>query len=119
MKRAKVYTVDEGHVIHRPASVRHNLGSEFSEIQYRTPATRIPWRALLLAGILFFFGVVLMVAAAFMIFNVTDVSHTDRIWAIFALGVILFVPGAYHVFIAYHAFKGDQGFSFDDIPDFD
>jgi hypothetical protein len=31
----------------------------------------------------------------------------------------MFIPGAYHVRIAYYAFKGYIGYSFEDIPEFD
>jgi hypothetical protein len=31
----------------------------------------------------------------------------------------MFIPGAYHVRIAYYAFKGYEGYSYDDIPEFD
>lgn len=31
----------------------------------------------------------------------------------------MFIPGFYHVRIAYYAWKGYRGYSFEDIPDFD
>ena len=31
----------------------------------------------------------------------------------------MFIPGAYHVRIAYYAYKGYDGYSYDDIPEFD
>jgi len=31
----------------------------------------------------------------------------------------MFIPGAYHIRIAYYAYTGEQGYSFEDIPDFD
>lgn len=30
----------------------------------------------------------------------------------------MFIPGAYHVRIAFLAFRGYEGFSFEDIPEF-
>lgn len=32
------------------------------------------------------------------------------------LGAITFIPGSYHVVIAFRAWRGDAGYSFDDIP---
>ncbi|VDM40181.1 unnamed protein product [Toxocara canis] len=87
--------------------------------QYDLPASRIPWKAVLLAGVLFVSGFVLIMSSLLMLSEVVKPSRADRVWPIFALGLIMFVPGAYHVRIAYHAFRGDSGFSFDDIPDFD
>lgn len=35
------------------------------------------------------------------------------------LGSLMFIPGFYHVRIAYYAWKGYRGYSFEDIPAFD
>ena len=35
------------------------------------------------------------------------------------LGALMFVPGSYHSFIAYKAYLGEAGYSFNQIPDFD
>jgi len=35
------------------------------------------------------------------------------------VGSLVFLPGFYHVRIAYWAWKGDKDFSFADIPDLD
>jgi len=31
----------------------------------------------------------------------------------------MFIPGSYHVHLAYNAWKGNSGYSYDDIPEFD
>ena len=36
--------------------------------------------------------------------------------AFFALGGVSFIPGVYALYIAYRAYRGDPGFSFDMIP---
>jgi len=48
-----------------------------------------------------------------------EAQNNDRMWPVLMLGALMFVPGAYHVRIAYYAYCGERGFSFDDIPDFD
>ena len=35
------------------------------------------------------------------------------------IGALMFLPGSYHVWIAYHAWYKRPGFSFAQIPDFD
>jgi len=40
-------------------------------------------------------------------------------WPIFTIGAILFIPGFYHVRLAYYAWRKYEGFSFDDIPNDD
>lgn len=31
------------------------------------------------------------------------------------VGALLFIPGSYHVYIAWYAWQGEPGYSFDDI----
>ncbi|PKU60838.1 hypothetical protein MA16_Dca028446 [Dendrobium catenatum] len=42
----------------------------------------------------------------------------DRVYGIFfaGLGSVLFLPGFYHTWIVYYAYKGYKDFSFDNIP---
>jgi hypothetical protein len=37
-------------------------------------------------------------------------------WPLFIIGSLLFLPGVYHVYIAYCAWRQFEGYSFDDIP---
>jgi hypothetical protein len=46
-------------------------------------------------------------------------QYADRTWPLIILGIIMFVPGAYHVRIAYYAYRQYPGYSFDEIPEFD
>ncbi len=53
-------------------------------------------------------------------------SHThccqqsgERWLPMLILGALMFLPGSYHSYIAYKAWKQEPGWSFDDIPDFD
>ena len=46
-------------------------------------------------------------------------QYADRTWPLILLGLLMFIPGAYHVRVAYMAYFGYEGFSFDDIPSFD
>uniref|UniRef100_A0A0L8GL10 Transmembrane protein 230 n=1 Tax=Octopus bimaculoides TaxID=37653 RepID=A0A0L8GL10_OCTBM len=48
-----------------------------------------------------------------------DMQYSDRTWPLLILGALMFIPGSYHVMIAYYAYKGYEGYSFEDIPDFD
>lgn len=44
---------------------------------------------------------------------------TDRAVPVLIIGILVFLPGFYHLRIAYFASKGYRGYSYDDIPDFD
>jgi hypothetical protein len=46
-------------------------------------------------------------------------QYADRTWPLIILGIIMFLPGAYHLRIAYYAYHQYPGYSFDDIPEFD
>lgn len=46
-------------------------------------------------------------------------QYADRTWPVLIIGALMFIPGVYHVRIAYYAFRGYQGFSYEDIPEFD
>lgn len=46
-------------------------------------------------------------------------QHSDRTVPVLIIGILVFLPGFYHLRIAYYASKGYPGYSYDDIPDFD
>ena len=46
-------------------------------------------------------------------------QYKDRTWPLILIGTLVFLPGFYHLRIAYWAWKGDKNFSFSDIPDLD
>ena len=46
-------------------------------------------------------------------------QHPDRTIPVIIIGLLVFLPGFYHLRIAYYAAKGYRGYSYDDIPDFD
>ncbi|KAL7981247.1 hypothetical protein Chor_002143 [Crotalus horridus] len=48
-----------------------------------------------------------------------DLQGTDRAVPVLIIGILVFLPGFYHLRIAYFASKGYRGYSYDDIPDFD
>lgn len=53
--------------------------------------------------------VVVLTAACIML------QDPERWLSLIILGAITFIPGAYHVAIAFKAWRGDHGYSFDDI----
>lgn len=45
-------------------------------------------------------------------------QHSERTIPVIIIGILVFLPGFYHLRIAYYAYKGFRGYSYDDIPDF-
>lgn len=89
----------------------------FIDLQFQKPEPKIPWKAIMLALFLFLVGTIMLVFASLMFSGY--IKHNESTWALLVLGLLMFIPGFYHVRIAYYAYFRYPGFSFDDIPDFD
>ena len=92
----------------------------FSSEQFMRPAAKVPYRAICLASFLLLIGSSMIVIA---IASFTGLALTylpmDTIHVLISLGLLMFIPGFYHVRIALLAFNQCPGYSYDDIPDFD
>ncbi|XP_078481431.1 transmembrane protein 230-like [Ciona intestinalis] len=93
-------------------------GEVYTNSQFDKPAPKVPWRAIGTATALFCIGVVLIVIGALLLSGVIDSEYSDRTWPVLILGFITFLPGVYQLRIAYCAWRGYVGYSFDDIPDY-
>uniref|UniRef100_A0A915JA53 Transmembrane protein 230 n=1 Tax=Romanomermis culicivorax TaxID=13658 RepID=A0A915JA53_ROMCU len=91
----------------------------FTDDQFTPRPIKVPWKAIALATFLFVFGAILILMSLLILFGVFDEKYSDRIWPMLILGSLIFVPGFYHVRIAYYACTGRNGYTYDDIPDFD
>ncbi|KAL5021297.1 hypothetical protein ScPMuIL_000452 [Solemya velum] len=91
----------------------------FIDLQFEKPPPKIPYKAILLAAVLFLTGSLLIIIGALLLTGYISSEYADRTWPVLIIGALMFIPGAYHVRIAYYAFKGYTGFSYDDIPEFE
>lgn len=96
-----------------------NDDSGFSDAQFEEPPVKIPWKAITLAAFLFIVGTILLLVGSLIVTGYIDTKYSDRLWPMIVLGGIMFLPGAYHIRIAYYAYKECPGFSFNDIPELD
>lgn len=91
----------------------------YIDLQFQRPPPKVPYKAILLATVLFSIGTILLVVGALLLSGNISAEYADRTWPVLIIGALMFIPGAYHVRIAYYAYKGYDGFSYDDIPEFD
>uniref|UniRef100_A0A914YUD2 Transmembrane protein 230 n=1 Tax=Panagrolaimus superbus TaxID=310955 RepID=A0A914YUD2_9BILA len=90
----------------------------FNRFQFQAKTEiEIPWKGILLACALTVIGISLLVFS-FSSYRLKDTSD-DFPYPTLILGCIAFIPGSYHLWIAYHAYNRTPGFYFEDIPNFD
>ncbi|XP_051163750.1 transmembrane protein 230 isoform X2 [Leptopilina boulardi] len=91
----------------------------FVDSQFVQPPVKIPWKAIILAALLFIGGTVMLVMGSLIVSGHIDTKYSDRMWPLIILGALMFIPGAYHVRVAILAYRKVPGYSFDDIPEFE
>ena len=90
--------------------------SEDEQFEESDVPVKPSWRSKVLAVFLFVAGGGLLVWGSLLFAGVIGEDFGKRATPMLILGAICFVPGFYNVQIAYHAWRGDQGYSFSDIP---
>ncbi|XP_075063488.1 transmembrane protein 230 [Mixophyes fleayi] len=90
----------------------------YIDLQFKRSPPKIPYKAIALATVLFLIGTLLIVIGA-LLFTGHINGGNERAIPILIIGILVFLPGFYHLRIAYYASKGYRGYSYDDIPDFD
>ncbi|KAG8440914.1 hypothetical protein GDO86_006593 [Hymenochirus boettgeri] len=103
VKYSKLSDTDEGYI----------------DLQFKKSPPKIPYKAIALATVLFMIGTLLILIGSLMITGYIGNGGNERAIPILIIGILVFLPGFYHLRIAYYAYKGYRGYSYDDIPDFD
>uniref|UniRef100_A0A3B4B8G3 Transmembrane protein 230 n=1 Tax=Periophthalmus magnuspinnatus TaxID=409849 RepID=A0A3B4B8G3_9GOBI len=89
----------------------------YIDLQFKKSPPKVPYKAIALAAVLFLIGSLLIVIGSLLLAGYF--GHSDRTVPVLIIGILVFLPGIYHLRIAYYASKGYPGYSYDDIPDFD
>ncbi|KAG8466145.1 hypothetical protein KFE25_001901 [Diacronema lutheri] len=84
----------------------------------RRRSTR-PWGALALAALLLAIGTTSLTVWLFIATGVLDAQWADNALPCFIVGVLGFLPGFYETRIAYAAWRGWPGYSYEMIPRLD
>ncbi|KAM9840871.1 transmembrane protein 230-like isoform 1-T1 [Aulostomus maculatus] len=90
----------------------------YIDLQFKRSPPKVPYRAIALAIFLFLVGSLLIIFGALLQADIVKVEHPGRTIPVIIIGILVFLPGFYHLRIAYYAAKGYRGYSYDDIPDF-
>eukprot|EP00088_Acartia_fossae_P017326 TRINITY_DN1981_c0_g1_i2.p1 TRINITY_DN1981_c0_g1~~TRINITY_DN1981_c0_g1_i2.p1 ORF type:complete len:117 (-),score=24.24 TRINITY_DN1981_c0_g1_i2:425-775(-) len=94
-------------------------GINTSPEQFDRPPAKIPWKAILYAMVLFLLGTFLLTIGLLVVTgHIVDTHYQERFWPLVILGLLMFIPGSYHTYFAYKAFKGDPDWNFEEFPDF-
>ncbi|KAI1319993.1 hypothetical protein EDD11_002324 [Mortierella claussenii] len=92
----------------------------YSDGQFVAPMPKIPWKSIILAVILLVLGAVgLTIGSLLKVGILTSPDWLDKGTPLLILGALCFIPGAYHVALAYYAYQEYEGYSFSHIPDLD
>jgi len=102
-----------------PPYYRLKEEQQYTDSQFKEKPPKAPVQAIILATVLFIAGSIMITLGALMLTGYIKTQYSDRTWPLILVGTILFLPGFFHVRIAYWAYKGSKGFSFEDIPDLD
>ncbi|KAI1904999.1 hypothetical protein AGOR_G00011440 [Albula goreensis] len=91
----------------------------YIDLQFKRTPPKVPYKAIALAAFLFLVGSLLIIIGALLLAGYIQVQHPDRTIPVLIIGILVFLPGFYHLRIAYYASRGYRGYSYEDIPDFD
>ncbi|KAG0365206.1 hypothetical protein BGZ54_006770 [Gamsiella multidivaricata] len=92
----------------------------YSDGQFVAPMPKIPWKSIALAMVLLILGTVgLTIGSLLKVGIIVSPDWLDKGTPLLILGALCFIPGSYHVALAYYAYKDYEGYSFSHIPDID
>lgn len=96
-------------------SLGASSGTSASQIVrwYRHPKVREHWKVVVTSIVLFCLGLCLCIVG--IVLEALNVE-LGGIFMFFVIGILLFIPGAYHMIAVYYAVKGKRGFRFYNLP---
>jgi hypothetical protein len=101
---------------HQDAIRRARMDPSSEEYVWVDPAVdvqkqKFPWKPVLLALFLLIIGTILTTVGA-----VFYAKGYEGCLSILIIGCLTFIPGAYHVWIAFQSFRGVDGYGYHQIP---
>ncbi|KAG0371740.1 MAG: UPF0414 transmembrane protein C20orf30 [Linnemannia gamsii] len=92
----------------------------YTDGQFMAPVPKIPWKSIALAVVLLILGVAgLTIGSLLKVGIISSADWLDNGTPLLIVGALCFIPGSYHVGLAYYAYQEYEGYSFSHIPDID
>ena len=90
----------------------------FVDAQFERPPVKVPWKSIALAAFLLVVGTVFTTVGGLILSGwIVDPRYADKYIPMLTVGLLTFIPGSYHVYLAYRAWNKTPGYSFEHIPD--
>lgn len=89
---------------------------DYRDEQFVERSPTVPVKSIALALLLFLIGSVMLTLAGLVMGGVFGETSELSATPLLILGLVTFIPGFYHVRLAYYAFRGYTGYSYLDIP---
>uniref|UniRef100_A0A8C9B4Z5 Transmembrane protein 230 n=1 Tax=Prolemur simus TaxID=1328070 RepID=A0A8C9B4Z5_PROSS len=93
--------------------------SSTDDRHFKKNPPKIPYKAIACATVQFLIGSFLIITGCLLLAGYVSEVGVLRAVPVLVIGILVFLPGFYHLFIAYGAHRGCQGYSYDDLPDCD
>eukprot|EP00877_Chromochloris_zofingiensis_P002711 jgi/Chrzof1/12440/Cz06g34220.t1 len=100
--------------MHRNLLSDYTASTSWNDVMLHSEGQRKPWKKVALAVFLCVAGAAMLAAGLGVWYSQ---PKPNPALALIILGSICFLPGFYHVRIAYLAYKGVRGYNLNDIPD--
>ncbi|EGW08338.1 UPF0414 transmembrane protein C20orf30-like [Cricetulus griseus] len=82
----------------------------------QSPA-KIPLKTIICTTLQFLIGTTLILAGCLLLTGYISHVGISRAIAVLIVGILVFVPGCYHLVIIYRTCRGCQTYSYSDLPD--
>nr|XP_035111000.1 transmembrane protein 230-like [Callithrix jacchus] len=90
----------------------------YIDLQFKKSPPKIPYKAIALATVLFLISTFLIIIGSLLLSGYVSKVGAGQAVPVLIIGILVFLPGFYHLCIAFCAAKAYHGYSYDDIPDF-
>lgn len=124
-KYSMLSSTDGGHVTRQKETLpaessfksKRCTGAMRSHLLKFKKSSKIPYKAIACATVQFLTGAFLIVTGCLLLAGYIRKVGAKRAFAVLIVGILVFLPGFYHLLIVCRAHRGCQGYSYQDLAD--